>query len=89
MLGSTQKKVTLSMDARLVREVKRLVDEGEAKSQSAFFEEAVRRKVEEARRAKRRRALERASKDPLFLADVAAVERDFLHADAESARMLR
>ncbi|MBI2868180.1 MAG: hypothetical protein HYX97_07590 [Chloroflexi bacterium] len=34
----------------------------------------------------RRRALLAASKDPLFLQDVAAVGRDFAYADAEAAR---
>lgn len=84
-----QKKVTLSLDADLVRQVQRLVRSGEARSQSAFFEAALRQKVEHAKREKRRRALLAASKDPLFLADIAEIERDFSYADAEASRMAR
>jgi len=32
--------------------------------------------------------MEEASKDPLFLADIEKVERDFAYADAEAARMI-
>lgn len=81
-------KVTLSLDSALMDEVRRLVKEGEAKSQSAFFEEALRLKVRHMKREKRRQGWIEASKDPLFLADVEEVERDFAHADAETARMI-
>ena len=89
MVGTTNKKVTLSLDASLVQEVQRLVREGAAKSQSAFFEAALRERVTQAKRDKRRRALRAASKDPKFLADIEEVVRDFAHADAEAARMVQ
>lgn len=86
---AAHKKVTVSLDAGLVEEVQRLVNEGRAPSQSAFFEEALRRKLREIRREERRKALLAASKDPLFLADIEEIEREFASADAEAARMLR
>ena len=89
MVGTKNKKVTLSLNASLVQDVRRLVREGAAKSQSAFFEAALRERVKEAKHDKRRRALRAASKDPQFLADIEEVERDFAHADAEAARTIR
>ena len=89
MVSQRRKKITLSLDAALVRDVQQLVGQGEAKSQSAFFEMALREKVKQAKREKRRKSLLAASKDPLFLADIAEVRRDFAYADAEAARMIR
>ncbi len=89
MVSAAQTKVTLSLDSVLVHEVRKLVKEGDAPSQSAFVEEALRQKLKEAKREKRRRALLAASKDPLFLADVAEIEKEFAFADAESARMIK
>ena len=83
-----QKKVTLSLDAKLVEQVQQIVREGEAKSQSEFFEEALRAKLKQSEREKWERSLEEASKDPLYLADIEEVERDFMYADAEAARMI-
>ena len=89
MVSQPRKKITLSLDAALIRDVQQLVGEGEAKSQSSFFETALREKIRQTKREKRRKSLLAASKDPLFLADVEEVMRDFAEADAESARMIR
>ena len=83
------KKVTMSLDARLLQQVHELVQEGEAKSQSAFVEDALRQKIAAAKRERRRRALIAASKDPMFLADIEEIEHDFAYADAEAARMIK
>ena len=83
-----QKKVTLSLDAQLVEQVKQLVQQGEAKSQSEFFEGALRTKLKEIKREQRRQALIEASRDPLFLADIEEIEREFAYADAEAAKMI-
>ena len=85
----TQRKVTVSLSRELVGEVERLVDAGEAPSKSAFYEAALRQRVHEIRRRQRRLEMEQASRDPLFLADIEEVERDFQHADAETARMIQ
>ena len=83
-----QTKVTLSLDANLLQQVKQLVQAGEAKSQSEFFEKALRAKLQQIEREVWERSLEAASKDPMYLADIEEVERDFTYADAEAARMI-
>ena len=83
-----QKKVTLSLDAELIQQVRQLVKGGQAKSQSEFFEEALKAKLKEIKREERRQALLEASMDPLFLADIEEIEREFTYADAEAARMI-
>ena len=84
-----QKKITLSLDNKLVEEVQRLVKEGRAKSQSEFFGEALEARIQQLEREEWRRAMIDASKDPMFLSDVEQVTKDFEHADAESARMIQ
>lgn len=83
-----QKKVTLSLDAELVQRVQQLVKEGTARSQSEFFEEALRDKVRQIKREKRRRLLIEASHDPVYLAEIEQLEQEFASADAEAARMI-
>lgn len=83
-----QTKVTLSLDAKLLQEVRQLVRAGGAKSQSEFFEKALRAKLQQIEREEWERSLEAASKDPLYLADIEEVERDFRYADAEAARLI-
>ena len=83
-----QKKVTLSLDAKLVQQVQHAVEGGQAKSQSQFFEEALRARLKQLEREAWERSLEAASKDPMYLADMEEVERDFMYADAEAARMI-
>ncbi len=82
-----QAKVTLSLDAELLERVRKVVQAGNAKSQSAFFEDALRAKLRQIEWEAWRREMEEAGKDPLFLADIEEVERDFMHADAEAMRM--
>lgn len=83
-----QKKVTLSLDAELMQQIRQIVKGGQAKSQSEFFEDALKAKLKEIKQEKRRQALLEASVDPLFLADIEEIEREFTHADAEAARMI-
>ncbi len=83
-----QKKVTLSLDNKLVEEVQRLVREGRAKSQSEFFGEALEAQLKEIRKQRRRKLLLEASRDPVFLAEIEQLEHEFASADAEAARMI-
>jgi Arc/MetJ-type ribon-helix-helix transcriptional regulator len=89
MVNVRQKKITLSLNRQVVEEMQRLVREGRAPSQSAFVELALRGKILREKRSRRRRALLTASKDPLYLADLAEVERAFTGADAEASRFIR
>ena len=83
-----QTKLTLSLDAKLIKQVRELVQAGEVKSQSEFFEDALRARLKQLERDAWERSLEAASKDPMYLADMEEVERDFMYADAETARMI-
>ncbi len=88
MATKTVRKVTLSLDASLVERVQQAVKEGEAKSQTEFFEVAALAKLREIRREKRRQLLLEASRDPVYLAEIDQLEKEFAHADAEAARMI-
>jgi Arc/MetJ-type ribon-helix-helix transcriptional regulator len=79
-------KVTYSLPERLVEGVRSVVSEGAAPSYSAFVEKALEEALEREREARLARELAEAAEDPLFLADVAEVTRDFEHADAELER---
>ncbi len=83
-----QTKVTLSLSADLVQRVRERVQSGQARSQSQFVEEALEAKLRQLEREEWDRSLEAASKDPMYLADIEEVERDFRYADAEAARMI-
>lgn len=82
------RKVTLSLDALLLEQVRKMVQRGTAKSQTEFFEEALRARLKQLARDAWERSLEAASKDPMYLSDMEEVERDFTYADAEAARMI-
>ena len=88
MSNKVQKKITLTLDAELGRHVQRAVKQGLADSQRAFFEAALRSRLKDIKRENRRNLLLEASKDPLFLADVEEIEREFAYADAEAAKMI-
>jgi hypothetical protein len=48
----------------------------------------VTRQDDKSKRERRRQEMLETSKDPLFLADSEEIERDFLYADAEAARLI-
>jgi Arc/MetJ-type ribon-helix-helix transcriptional regulator len=82
-------KVTYSLPVDLVASVRSVVREGAAPSYSAFVESALREAVKEVREQLLAEEFEQAARDPDFIADIEAVEQDFAHADAESARLIR
>jgi Arc/MetJ-type ribon-helix-helix transcriptional regulator len=88
--AGTQKrrKVTYSLPADLVEEVRRLVADGLAPSQSVLVSEAVAKELDARRTALLREELRQAAADPDFLRDVAETMRDFSAADAEAAGMI-
>ena len=81
-------KVTYSLPADVVGEVRGVVREGAAPSYSAFVERALRDAVRAARERLLATEFDEAAADPLFLADAQEVEEDFEVADAESARLI-
>jgi len=82
-------KVTYSLPSGLVDQVRSVVRDGAAPSYSAFVEHALREAVRRAKEQSLASEYADAALDTLFLADNDDVERDFEHADAESARMIR
>jgi Arc/MetJ-type ribon-helix-helix transcriptional regulator len=82
------KKVTLSLPVALVEEVRRLVEDGVAASQSAFVADAVEKEIRAWRVAELREEFRQAAADPDFLQDIDETMRDFAAADGETARMI-
>ncbi len=83
-----RKKVTLTLPADLVADVRSLVLEGRAVSQSAFVTEALAQRVRQVQAVKLKEEFRCAAADPLFLRDVEETEQAFLSADAEATRMI-
>jgi len=79
------KNATFALPADLLVQLDAAVSAGAAPSKTALVEQALRHELAEIRRLTRRARLEEAKRDPLFLRDIADVERDFAYADAESA----
>lgn len=80
------KKATFVIDDRVIEKAKEIVDRGDFKSLNSFVEAAMRDEIEKLRKEELKKALSEASTDPLFLADIKEVERDFEHADFEEER---
>ena len=88
MSKSESVKVTYSLPAGLVDDLRDVVSEGAAPSYSAFVEGALRRAVDEAREQRLASEFADAGEDPDFLADIDEVQKDFAAADSESARSI-
>lgn len=83
MGGTSSVKVTYSLPRELTEEVRSLVAEGAAPSYSAFVERALEDAVLREREKRLAEQLAEAAADPLFLADIGDVEREFAAADGE------
>lgn len=80
--GATNKrnpksKATFTMNSSLLEEARIATREGAADSVNSFVVEAVAEKLMRLRDERRRKLLEEAAKDPMFLADVASVQECF------------
>jgi hypothetical protein len=84
-----KKKSTYFIREDLLSEIKQMVPFTGLRSQNAFVEEALRSYVDSLKRENLRTQYLKASKDPLFLADVKEIESDFGVVDAESAKMTK
>ncbi len=82
------KKVTFSLPVKLVEEVRQLVQEGAAPSQSVFVAEALEKEICAWHRARLREEFCQAAADPDFLQDIEETMHDLAAADAETARMI-
>jgi len=76
-------KATFILDEEVVEKGRALVKEKRFKSMNAFVEKAIRDELSILGRQEIKKALLEASQDPLFLADIKEIEKDFAHSDFE------
>jgi len=76
-------KTTFVIKDEIIMQVKEAVKEGYCKSMTSFIEDALKSKLDNLKKEKVRKEILEASKDPLFLADIAEIEEDFKRADFE------
>jgi len=76
-------KATFILDEEIMEKGRALVKEKRFKSMNAFVEKAVRDELAALGKEEIKKALLEASKDPLFLADIKEVEKNFAHSDFE------
>jgi len=76
-----KKKATFSIDPALLDELERIVKNGLAPSRSILVEDAVREAVLQLHRQNRRKLLETAFHDQLFLKDMDDMDAEFADAD--------
>jgi Arc/MetJ-type ribon-helix-helix transcriptional regulator len=79
-------KATFVLDEEVMERGRSLVRDKRFKSMNAFVEKAIRDELAALEKEKIKRALLEASKDPLFLADIQEIEKDFSHSDFEKAQ---
>ena len=76
-------KTTFVIKDELIMQVKEAVKYGYYKSLTSFVENALKNELGALKKAKIRKEIIEASKDPLFLADIAEIEEDFKYSDYE------
>ena len=81
----TKHKVTYTLPAQLIAQIKQLVDANVVPSQTAFVEQALRREIKIARAKLLRKEFEQAANDLLFQRDLESAMKDFESADAETS----
>ena len=80
-----KKKTTFTLDEGIIGQAKEIVEEGTFKSMNAFVETAIKDELERIKKERIKVAIKDAAKDPLFLADIGEIEKDFEHVDFEEA----
>ena len=78
-------KATFILDEEIMERGRSLVRDRQFKSMNAFVEKAIRDELAVLAKRKIKGALLEASKDPLFMADIKEIEKDFLFSDFEKA----
>jgi Arc/MetJ-type ribon-helix-helix transcriptional regulator len=76
-------KTTLVIKDEIIMQVKEAVKYGYYKSLTSFVENALNNELKALKKAEIRKEIIAASKDPLFLADIAEIEEDFKYSDFE------
>ena len=76
-------KTTFVIKDEIIMQVKEAVKYGYYKSLTSFVENALKNELRTLKKAEIRKEIIEASKDPLFLADIAEIEEDFKYSDYE------
>jgi len=76
-------KTTFVIKDEIIMQVKEAVKYGYYKSLTSFVENALKNELNTIKKAEIRKEIITASKDPLFLADIAEIEEDFKYSDFE------
>ena len=76
-------KTTLIIKDEIIMQVKEAVRYGYYKSLTSFVENALKNELDTLRKAEIKKEIISASRDPLFLADIAEIEEDFKYSDFE------
>ena len=76
-------KTTFIIKDEIIMQVKDAVKQGYYKSLTSFVENALKNELDTLKKAGIKKEIIKASKDPLFLADIAEVEEDFEYSDFE------
>jgi Arc/MetJ-type ribon-helix-helix transcriptional regulator len=77
------KKATFLLDEQTIKLAKEYVEEGHFKSMNAFVKTAIKDELDAIKKEQIRKEIMQASNDPMFLADIAEIEKDFKDADFE------
>lgn len=83
MVETMNKKATFVLPQSLLQELRRVVEAGQAESVSALVRESVEARLRELREERLRREFCEAAQDPLFMADMEQVARDFAEAEGD------
>ena len=81
-------KVTFSLPAELVQQLRAVVSEGTFASQNALVRTALRRELKRERDERFAREMKEAARDPLFTRDVSETMDAFAFSDGETARLI-
>lgn len=87
MATATTEKVTFTLPAEMVRQMREVVQRGGVASQNALVREALQHQLKRLREAEFEREMEEAARDPLFMQDLEESMHDFRFVDAEAGRM--
>lgn len=82
------KKATFTLPESLLDKLRLYAEKNRVPSANAAVREAIEKYVAELEEEDFARAMDAAAKDPDFIKDNEDVEKDFVHADAETARMM-
>ena len=81
-----RKKAIFALDETILKDAKEIAHEADYQSLNAFVETAIIEMIKRHHKKEIKRQLSVASHDPLFLADIAEVQRDFQDADWENLK---